>query len=122
MAGTQKNGEMALFDQQAIEVMAMAFMYQQAFQVTKDPNHIKHLNICFSWFFGNNELHIPLYDHETSGCCDGLECEGINRNQGAESTIAYLASHLIVLKTSTRQNEVEKKKINMHSKNELMAV
>jgi len=117
-----KHGEMALFDQQAIEVMAMAFMYQQAFQVTKNPQYIKHLNICFSWFLGNNELHVPLYDHETHGCCDGLQCEGINRNQGAESTLAYLASHLIVLKTKAWEYESEKKKINMLTKNELMAV
>jgi len=117
-----KNGEIAVFDQQAIEVMAMAFMYQQAFQVTKDAQHIKHLNICFSWFLGNNELHVPLYDHETHGCCDGLQCEGINRNQGAESTLAYLASHLVVLKTRAWQYESEKKKINMLSKNEVMAV
>jgi hypothetical protein len=51
-----------------------------------------------------------------------LECEGINRNQGAESTLAYLASHLVVLKTRAWQHESEKKKINMLSKNELMAV
>jgi len=117
-----RSGEKALFDQQAIEVMAMAFMYQQAFQVTKDPQHIKHLNMCFSWFLGNNALHVPLYDHETHGCCDGLECTGINRNQGAESTIAYLASHLVFLKTKEWQLESEKKKINKLTKNELMAV
>jgi hypothetical protein len=117
-----RNNEQALFDQQAIEVMAMAFMYQQAFQVTKDPEHIKNLNTCFSWFLGNNALHVPLYDHETNGCCDGLACNGINRNQGAESTIAYLASHLVFLKTKAWQHESEKKKINMLAKNELMAV
>ncbi len=117
-----KNGEMALFDQQAIEVMAMIFMCQEAFYVTKDPKNIKHLNICFSWFLGNNELHVPLYDHETNGCCDGLECNGINRNQGAESTLAYLTSHLVFLKTKALQYESEKNKINILNKNELMAV
>jgi len=118
----QKNGKVPLFDQQAIEVMAIVFMYQEAYQVTKDSQYIKHLNICFSWFLGNNELHVPLYDHETNGCCDGLECTGINRNQGAESTLAYLTSYLVVLKTKTWQYESEKKKINMLTKNELMAV
>ena len=32
------------------------------------------------------------------GCCDGLQFNGINRNQGAESTLAYLIAHLTVLK------------------------
>jgi len=40
---------------------------------------------------------VPLYDEETKGCCDGLHTDGINLNQGAESTLAYLISHLAVL-------------------------
>ncbi len=31
------------------------------------------------------------------GCCDGFESYGVNRNQGAESSLAYLISHLTVL-------------------------
>jgi hypothetical protein len=102
--------------------MAMLFMYQQAFLVTKDPRHIRNIHTCFSWFLGNNELHIPLYDAETNGCCDGLNCNGINRNQGAESTLAYLTSHLVVLKTKTWQHEYQKQEINNVQKFESMAV
>jgi hypothetical protein len=29
---------------------------------------------------------------ETGGCADGLEATGVNQNQGAESTLAYLAA------------------------------
>jgi hypothetical protein len=39
-----------------------------------------------------------LFDHETKGCADGLQPHGLNRNQGAESTLAYWISHLVVLK------------------------
>ncbi len=49
------------------------------------------------WFMGENSLRIPLYDNETKGCADGLHHAGINRNQGAESTLAYLIAHLVVL-------------------------
>jgi hypothetical protein len=48
------------------------------------------------WFLGENDLRLGLYDSETKGCCDGLESFGLNRNQGAESTLAYLISHLTV--------------------------
>jgi hypothetical protein len=60
------------------------------------------------WFLGENELHIPLYDHETHGCCDGLQYNGINRNQGAESTLAYLIAHLTILKAMESEYEYKK--------------
>ena len=88
-----------LFDQQAIEVMAMILMFYQALHLTKDTTYLGDMNKCFLWFMGENELHIPLYDHETHGCSDGLEHKGINRNQGAESTLAYLISYLTIAKT-----------------------
>jgi hypothetical protein len=50
----------------------------------------------FQWFLGKNDLGVLLYDSSTGGCADGLHSEGINQNQGAESTIAYWISHLIV--------------------------
>jgi len=51
----------------------------------------------FLWFLGENDLRMSLYDFETQGCCDGFESYGVNRNQGAESSLAYLISHLTVL-------------------------
>jgi hypothetical protein len=46
---------------------------------------------------GENDMRMSLYDFETKGCCDGFENYGVNRNQGAESSLAYLISHLTVL-------------------------
>ncbi len=40
----------------------------------------------FKWFLGENDLRMSLYNHDTQGCCDGIESYGINQNQGAEST------------------------------------
>jgi hypothetical protein len=37
---------------------------------------------------------VALYDFETGGCCDGLQPDGVNENQGAESTISWLISLL----------------------------
>lgn len=48
------------------------------------------------WFLGENDLRMNLYDFETKGCCDGFVSYGVNRNQGAESTLAYLISRLTV--------------------------
>jgi glycosyltransferase involved in cell wall biosynthesis len=87
-----------LYDQQAIEIMAMVLMYFQAFNVTREPEYLKKMFSSYLWFLGENSLRIPLYDAETKGCADGLHKGGVNRNQGAESTLAYLISHLVVLK------------------------
>lgn len=93
----KKKGERSVFAQQPLDAMAMVLMYHQAFHVTKDKNFLHMLYISFLWFLGENDLRMSLYDFETQGCCDGFESYGINRNQGAESSLAYLISHLTVL-------------------------
>ncbi|MBN2348135.1 MAG: glycosyltransferase family 4 protein [Bacteroidales bacterium] len=92
-----KEGERSIFAQQPIDAMAMVLMYHQAFHLTKDKDYLNKLYTSFLWFLGENDLRMSLYDFETKGCCDGFESYGVNRNQGAESSLAYLISHLIVL-------------------------
>jgi len=89
--------EPSRFAQQPLDALAMVLMFHQAFRLTGDKQHIQQLYTCFMWFLGENDLRVSLYDHETKGCCDGLEVYGINRNQGAESTLSYLISFLSLL-------------------------
>jgi glycosyltransferase involved in cell wall biosynthesis len=93
----KKDGERSMFAQQPIDAMAMVLMYHQAFHLTKDKEYLNKLFACFMWFLGENDLRMSLFDFETKGCCDGFESYGVNRNQGAESSLAYLISHLTVL-------------------------
>ncbi|MCD4790942.1 MAG: glycosyltransferase family 4 protein [Bacteroidales bacterium] len=93
----KKGGERSVFAQQPLDALAMVLMFHQAFTLTKDKEYLNKLFTSFMWFLGENDLRINLYDFETCGCCDGLEEYGVNRNQGAESTLAYLISHLTVL-------------------------
>ncbi|HEX8529576.1 MAG TPA: glycosyl transferase, partial [Cytophagales bacterium] len=102
-----QGGEVPPFDQQAIETMAMVLMYLQAYQTTHQPEYIEKMFVSYQWFLGENILRVPLYDHETKGCCDGLQQTAINRNQGAESTLAYLISHLTVLKAFELEYEYD---------------
>jgi hypothetical protein len=92
-----KNGERSRFAQQPIDAMAMVLMFHKAFRLTKDKEYLNKLFTSFMWFLGDNDLRMNLYDFETKGCCDGLEIYGVNRNQGAESTLAYNISYLTVL-------------------------
>lgn len=103
-----RGGTFPTFDQQAIETMAMVLMHFQAYQIFRIPQYIEKMFLSYKWFLGENTLRAPLYDHETKGCCDGLLPGGINRNQGAESTLAYLISHLTVLKAFELEYEYNK--------------
>ena len=87
----------SMYAQQPTDAMSMVLMSYQAYVVTRDRVYLHMLSAYFMWFLGENDMAIPLYDFETHGGCDGLEARGVNRNQGAESTIAYLISYLTVL-------------------------
>jgi hypothetical protein len=89
----------AKFDQQGIDAMAMVLCYQQAFRVTRNKKFVSRMYQSYQWFLGNNDLAVSLYDKATGGCADGLHSEGINFNQGAESTLAYWISHMAVALT-----------------------
>jgi glycosyltransferase involved in cell wall biosynthesis len=84
------------FGQQPVDAMAMVLLHQQAFAVTGNKKHYNKMLLSYSWFLGNNDLYIPLYDEETKGCCDGIEQYAVNRNQGAESAISYQLAYLSV--------------------------
>jgi len=101
----KKEGERSIFAQQPIDALAMILMYHQAFHATKDKDYLRELFSCFMWFLGENDLRMSLFDFETMGCCDGLERYGVNRNQGAESSLAYLISHLVVLQAFEEYEE-----------------
>ena len=53
---------------------------------------MKEARSAFEWFLGRNDLGQDVYDPATGGCFDGLQEDRLNRNQGAESTLAFLVS------------------------------
>ena len=94
----EKDGTRARFDQQPIEANAMIGACVEAFNITQDKTWIDSAVMCFNWFLGHNDLNMPLYDPKTGGCRDGLMADGINQNEGAESTLAWLLSLMTLQK------------------------
>lgn len=90
----QRGAERARFDQQPIEANAMIAACLAAYTITGDTDWHWRAQRTFDWFLGSNDAGLPLYDATTGGCCDGLAPGKINRNQGAESTLAFLMSLL----------------------------
>jgi hypothetical protein len=79
------------FDQQPIEVAAIADACMRAANVTGDESWLAGLHMSVSWFLGDNDARVPLLDERTGGGCDGLSRDGRSRNQGAESTLAMIS-------------------------------
>jgi len=80
------------YDQQPIEVSALADACGSAFRVTNQPSWLAGVSLAWDWFLGDNDSATPMFDPHTGGGYDGLEPHGRNLNQGAESTLAMLAT------------------------------
>ena len=80
------------FDQQPIEVAALADAAARAFAVTGDGYWSDALLRCAAWFSGANDVGVALVDADEGSSCDGLERHGRNENRGAESTLAVLTT------------------------------
>ncbi|MCP4377565.1 MAG: glycosyltransferase [bacterium] len=91
-----RGGEKAQFDQQAIEAHALIDACVEAYHITREPHWLEGAKKAFNWFLGDNDLRTPVYDFTTSGCRDGLHPDRVNENQGAESTLAWLLSLLMM--------------------------
>ena len=89
-----RSGQRAHFDQQPLEAMGLIEACAEAFLATKENSWLNEARRCLDWFLGRNDLNLAIYDFKTGGCHDGLEPHGLNRNMGAESTLAWLISLL----------------------------
>jgi hypothetical protein len=78
------------YDQQPIEPATLAEAAAFAAHVTGDPRWHSVVLAAAAWFAGDNDLGLTMVDRETGGALDGLTATGVNRNQGAESTISAL--------------------------------
>jgi hypothetical protein len=82
--------EKAPYDQQPVEAVTMAEAALAAWNLLGGEDYLTIFRRCRGWFHGQNSLRQPLVDVLRGACCDGLQVPGVNRNQGAESTLAYL--------------------------------
>lgn len=80
------------FDQQPIEVAALADACARAATVTHDDRWVSGVAAAVAWFDGQNDARAVMWDTETGGGFDGLTPHGPNTNQGAESTLAFVAT------------------------------
>lgn len=102
-----KDGNRSMFDQQPIEVKSLIDACLDTYIETGDKKWFKESERCLSWFLGHNDLGLPVCDYKTGGCGDGLESQGVNGNQGAESTLAWIISLISMHKVMGLQFHLE---------------
>jgi len=80
------------FDQQPIEVAALADACWRAWMLTGDRSWTEGIGLAADWFMGRNDSGVPMFDPQSGGSYDGLKVDGRNPNQGAESTLALICT------------------------------
>jgi hypothetical protein len=80
------------FDQQPIEIAAIADAAARASLITGDDYWEEVVDLSVNWFLGNNDAGLVMMNTETGGGYDGLRPTGVNLNQGAESTLAMIST------------------------------
>jgi hypothetical protein len=80
------------FDQQPLEATASISACLAAWRADGDATWKTEAARAFAWFFGSNDLSLPLVDPETGSCRDGLHPDRANENRGGESVVSYLLS------------------------------
>lgn len=90
--GQRPGGRRPGFDQQPIEVAALADACARAATVDGDERWPRGVAAGVAWFLGDNDGGHLMWDATTGGAYDGLQEDGPNQNQGTESTLALLAT------------------------------
>jgi hypothetical protein len=80
------------FDQQPIEVAALADACARAHLIEGGQRWSEGIELAAAWFVGVNDSGTPMLDPVGGGGFDGLERTGRNENQGAESTLALIST------------------------------
>jgi hypothetical protein len=80
------------FDQQPIEVAALADACARAAAVTGSERWTASVDRAVAWFLGDNDAQALMWDPDSGGGYDGLRADGPNLNQGAESTVALIST------------------------------
>ncbi|MBW1683581.1 MAG: glycosyl transferase, partial [Deltaproteobacteria bacterium] len=92
-----RGGECAIADEQPTDAAAFVLAFRAGYDATGDRRYMARMRESFEWFVGANRLGLSLYDFSTAGCHDGLELNGVNENQGAESVVSFLIALLAML-------------------------
>ena len=89
-----RGGPRARFGQQPLEAAALVSAALAALAATGDERYRALAGIAGDWYFGRNTAGFLMVTN--GGCRDGIDTGGVSPNMGAESTLAYLMSAIVL--------------------------
>jgi len=98
----------SLYDQQPVEASTMAAAALTAMSARRDQDYLVAFQTAHGWFHGRNSLRSAIADTESGGCYDGLQPDGVNRNCGAESTLAFLWTEVMAQDARKQINDISR--------------
>ncbi len=88
-----RGGHKALYDQQPIDAADMALAAAALHQATNDQQYQDRAIEWWLWFHGHNVKKVTMVDKVSGGIYDGINKDGVNKNQGAENIALYLITY-----------------------------
>jgi hypothetical protein len=92
VAGRGPGDSRPAFDQQPIEVSTLADACARAATIDARSLWTEAIRSAAAWFNGANDAGQLMWDPVTGGGFDGLHADGVNLNQGTESTLAVIST------------------------------
>jgi hypothetical protein len=88
----QKHTERPLYDQLPGEAAAIVELLRTAAEVTDVDHYRGYADRAADWFNGHNIAGEGLVNRASGGCANAIRAGGLDPNQGAAATIAWLLS------------------------------
>jgi hypothetical protein len=82
-------GVPATYEQQPISATSMVLAAAAASEASGSSRYAEAMEMAYAWFLGHNDQGLSLVDPDAGSCHDGLVANGLNANQGAESTLVW---------------------------------
>ncbi len=83
-----------MFDQQPVDAASIYFACMEAYESIGNREYLSLAKLAHAWYRGANVHSLSLCNVETGGCFDALTVDGVNLNQGAESTLSLILCDL----------------------------
>jgi hypothetical protein len=100
----RRDGARSRYDQQPIEAAALVLAAHAALAATRKARYRDAMEQAYGWFLGANDGGVPVAEADRGACFDALTPDGVNTNQGAESTLVWLIAleHVRLARATSR--------------------
>jgi len=91
-AASNGGKHLAGLDQRPLEAWTTASACATAHSIDPDSYWSEAIFRAADWFAGANDGNLPMWDHENGAAFDALTIDGVNPNESAEATLAFIGT------------------------------